>query len=75
MARREKLSFLIPSGAAKGVRKDTSCSVRIDCDVAVSMVTDFFFSCSAAKYSNNKKLVAKFGLQVGYLDSLRYGGT
>lgn len=75
MARREKLSCLIPAGAAKGVRKDTSCSVRIDCDVAVSMVTDFFFSHSAAKYSNNKILVAKFGLQVGYFDSLRFVGT
>lgn len=32
-------------------------------------------SCSAAKYSNNKKLAAKFGLQVGYLDSLRFVGT
>lgn len=75
MARREELSCLIPSGAATGVRKDTSCSVRIDCDVAVSIVTDFSFSCSAAKYSNNKKLIAKFGLQVGYLDSLRFVET
>lgn len=43
MAKREKLSFLIPSGTAKGVRKDVSCSVRMDCDVAVSMATNFFF--------------------------------
>lgn len=42
MAKREKLSFLIPSGTAKGVRKDVSCSVRMDCDVAVSMATNFF---------------------------------
>ena len=74
MAKREKLSFLFPSGTANGVRKDASCSVRIDCDVVVSMVTDFPFSCSAAKYSNNKKFTAKFGLQVGYLNSLRFVG-
>lgn len=42
MAKREKLFFLIPSGTAKGVRKDVSCSVRMDCDVAVSMATNFF---------------------------------
>lgn len=73
VAKREGLFFLIPSGTAKGVRKEASCSLTIDCEVAVSMVTGFFFSCSAAKCSNNKKkFVAKFGLQVGYLYFLRF---
>lgn len=43
MSKREKLPFLIPSGTAKGVRKDVSCSVRMDCDGAVSMATGFSF--------------------------------
>ena len=55
MAKREQLLFLIPSATAERVRKEVSCSVRLDCDVVVSMVTDFFFSCSAAKCSNNQK--------------------
>lgn len=55
VAKREGLFFLIPSGAAKEVRKEASCSLTIDCEVAVSMVTGFFFSRSAAKCSNNKK--------------------
>lgn len=34
--------LLIPSGTANAMRKDRSCSVRVDCDVAVSTATDFF---------------------------------
>lgn len=73
MAKREELFCLIPSATAKGVGKHGSCSVTMDGDVVVSMVTDSFFSCSAAKYSNNNKktLTAKFGRQVGHLDSPR----
>lgn len=70
MAKREKLFFLIPSATARGVGKHGSCSVRTDGEVVVSMVTDFFFSCSATKYSKYP-LMAKFGLQVGHLDSPR----
>lgn len=69
MAKREELFFLIPSATARGVGKHGSCSVRTDGDVVVSMVTDFFFSCSATKYSNHNKnpLMAKFGLHSGTL--------
>lgn len=42
MWQREKLLFLIPSGTAKGVRKDVSCSLTIECGVVVSMATSFF---------------------------------
>lgn len=52
--------LLIPSGTANAMRKDRSCSVRVDCDVAVSTATDFFLffspSCSAAKCGNDEKI-------------------
>lgn len=67
--------LLIPSGTANAMRKDRSCSVRVDCDVAVSTATDFFLFFPPLVQQLNaatmKKFVAEFGLQVGYLDSLR----